>query len=62
MAHTELGLRERRTIATLSNQDMKSICDRLNGTPRKCLGWRTPIEAFREELMKLDSENRRNDP
>ncbi|MEX5564798.1 integrase, partial [Pseudophaeobacter sp. 1A16562] len=27
--------------------------DRLNGTPRKCLGWRTPLEAFREEMMKL---------
>ena len=40
-------------VATLSNRDMKSICDRLNGTPRKCLGWRTPTEAFREELMKL---------
>ncbi|MEC8196900.1 MAG: IS30 family transposase, partial [Pseudomonadota bacterium] len=37
-------------VATLSNRDMKSICDRLNGTPRKCLGWRTPAEAFREEL------------
>lgn len=40
-------------VATLTNRDMKSICDRLNGTPRKCLGWRTPTEAFREELMKL---------
>ena len=40
-------------VAALSNLDMKSICDRLNGTPRKCLGWRTPTEAFREELMKL---------
>ena len=40
-------------VATLSNREMKSICDRLNGTPRKCLGWRTPTEAFREELMKL---------
>jgi IS30 family transposase len=40
-------------VAALSNRDMKSICDRLNGTPRKCLGWRTPTEAFREELMKL---------
>ena len=40
-------------VATLSNRDMKSICDRLNGTPRKCLGWRTPTEAFRDELMKL---------
>ena len=40
-------------VAALSNRDMKAICDRLNGTPRKCLGWRTPTEAFREELMKL---------
>ena len=40
-------------MATLLDRDMKSICDRLNGTPRKCLGWRTPAEAFREELMKL---------
>lgn len=40
-------------IATLTDRDMKSICDRLNGTPRKCLGWKTPTEAFREELMKL---------
>jgi IS30 family transposase len=40
-------------VAALSNRDMKSICDRLNGTPRKCLGWRTPTEAFAEELRKL---------
>ncbi|MFT6445639.1 transposase, IS30 family [Sulfitobacter pontiacus] len=40
-------------VAALTNRDMKSICDRLNGTPRKCLGWKTPTEAFREELMKL---------
>lgn len=40
-------------LAALSNRNMKAICDRLNGTPRKCLGWRTPTEAFSEELMKL---------
>jgi len=40
-------------VAALTNRDMKSICERLNGTPRKCLGWRTPTEVFREELMKL---------
>jgi hypothetical protein len=40
-------------VAALTNRDMKSICDRLNGTPRKCLGWRTPPEAFAEELRKL---------
>ena len=40
-------------VAALSNRNMKAICDRLNGTPRKCLGWRTPMEAFRDEMMKL---------
>ncbi|MEY8800949.1 IS30 family transposase [Leisingera sp. XS_AS12] len=25
-------------VAALSNRSMKAICDRLNGTPRKCLG------------------------
>lgn len=40
-------------VAALSNRNMKAICDRLNGTPRKCLGWRTPTEVFREEMMKL---------
>jgi IS30 family transposase len=40
-------------LAALSNRYMKAICDRLNSTPRKCLGWRTPTEAFREEIMKL---------
>ncbi len=40
-------------VAALSNRYMKAICDRLNGTPRKCLGWRTPTEVFREEMMKL---------
>ncbi|MEY8144775.1 transposase, partial [Falsihalocynthiibacter sp. CO-5D18] len=40
-------------IAAISDRDMKSICDRLNGTPRKRLGWRTPTEAFAEQLRKL---------
>jgi IS30 family transposase len=28
------------------------ICDRLNATPRKCLGWKTPAEVFREKMME----------
>lgn len=40
-------------VAALSNRNMKAICDRLNGTPRKCLGWKTPAEAFRNEMVKL---------
>ena len=40
-------------ISTLSGRDMKAICERLNEIPRKCLGWRTPTEAFAKELKKL---------
>lgn len=40
-------------VAAITERYMKAICDRLNGTPRKCLGWRTPTEAFTEELRKL---------
>lgn len=38
-------------VAALSNRDARAICDRVNGTFRTCLGWRTPSEAFRGELM-----------
>ena len=27
------------------------FCDCLNATPRKCLGWKTPAEVFREKMM-----------
>ena len=30
--------------------EMVALCDRLNATPRKCLGFRTPAEAFRDNL------------
>ncbi|WP_335949504.1 IS30 family transposase [Salipiger bermudensis] len=41
------------SLASLSRPQMKAISERLNATPRKCLGWRTPTEAFREETVKL---------
>ncbi|MFT6024963.1 MAG: IS30 family transposase [Ascidiaceihabitans sp.] len=36
----------------MTDQDMKEICDRLNNTPRKCLGWKTPAEVFREKMLE----------
>ena len=39
-------------IYAISNQSIKLICDRLNATPRKCLGWKTPAEAFRSKLSR----------
>ena len=37
----------------LTNRYLRSICHRLNSTPRKCLGYRTPAEVFESELMEL---------
>jgi len=31
---------------------IKVIGDRLNNTPRKCLGLKTPAEAFKENVLK----------
>jgi transposase, IS30 family len=37
---------------SITDRYLKSICDRLNATPRKCLGYRTPAEVFRDRLME----------
>ncbi|WVX51601.1 IS30 family transposase ISRssp4 (plasmid) [Roseobacter fucihabitans] len=35
-----------------TNRYLRSICDRLNATPRKCLGYQTPAEVFRTKLLE----------
>ena len=40
-------------IARLADAARRSICERLNTTPRKCLGYRTPAEAFRREMRRI---------
>jgi hypothetical protein len=41
-----------RDIRAMSDHDMKMICDHLNNPPRKCLGWKTPAEVFREKILE----------
>jgi len=36
---------------SVSDADLVEICNRLNATPRKCLGYRTPAEVFRKKLL-----------
>jgi IS30 family transposase len=36
---------------TLSDHHLETICARLNATPRKCLGWKTPAEVFKEKVL-----------
>jgi IS30 family transposase len=38
---------------SITDVDLVEICDRLNATPRKCLGYRTPAEIFRKKLLAL---------
>jgi len=35
----------------LTPQHLEVICARLNATPRKCLGWKTPAEVFKEKVL-----------
>ena len=39
--------------AELAEDDLASIMGRLNATPRRCLGYRTPKEAFQDQLAAL---------
>lgn len=42
----------------LTNRYLRSICQRLNSTPRKCLGYRTPAEIFETNLMEIQNRLR----
>ena len=42
-------------VLSVPDRVVRAIQDRLNATPRKCLGWRTPAEAFRDHLMEPPS-------
>lgn len=36
---------------SVTDADLIEICNQLNATPRKCLGYRTPAEVFRKKLL-----------
>lgn len=42
-------------LLELPAEAMIALAQRLNATPRRCLRYRTPAEAFREELQKLET-------
>jgi IS30 family transposase len=43
-------------IADVPDQVLTDLCVRMNNTPRKCLKYRTPKEAFREDLQLLSED------
>jgi IS30 family transposase len=36
---------------SIEHEDLHQVCAHLNATPRKCLGFRTPAEVFRQKLL-----------
>ena len=36
---------------TVTRDDLRRLCAGLNATPRKCLGYRTPAEVFRANII-----------
>lgn len=42
---------------SFSDADLQSLAHRLNNTPRKCLGFKTPAEAFSNRLLRLKCES-----
>ncbi|MGB6228932.1 MAG: hypothetical protein WBF53_02245, partial [Litorimonas sp.] len=41
----------------LTDADIRAVTDRMNATPRKCLGWRTPAEVFAEKMVEIAGSN-----
>ena len=37
----------------MTDADIRAVADQMNATPRRCLGWRTPAEAFAEKMMEI---------
>jgi IS30 family transposase len=42
-----------RNLTELAASELDNIAAKLNATPRRCLGWRTPKEAFEAQLAAL---------
>jgi len=61
MSITRVAPRSERVVprstepTALRHRYLKSICHRLNTTPRKCLGFRTPAEVFKRKLMEIQN-------
>lgn len=47
---------------SFSDADLQHLADRLNNTPRKCLGFQTPAEAFANQMLHLKCESTSRPP
>lgn len=47
-------------LDSLTDEEMSAIIKLINDRPRKCLNWKTPNEAFNEEMNKLIKQKSNN--
>lgn len=50
-------IKKRSSLTQYSDDDIARFVERMNNTPRKCLGFKTPNEVFNELLTKQRSKN-----
>jgi IS30 family transposase len=50
-------LHRKTNLATIDDQLFTQIICRYNNTPRKCLDWKTPAEAFADNMLHFDRES-----
>ena len=43
-------------VLDVTNQEIRSLCERPNTTPRKCLGFQTPKEIFTQHLLAIERQ------
>ena len=55
--YTQLGIEERCAIARLRTEGGSIRLRVYNNTPRKCLGYRTPVEVLREQVLHFECES-----
>jgi IS30 family transposase len=51
------GLPRKTDLATLGDDRFLSLIALYNATPRKCLDWKTPAEAFSAHLLHFERES-----
>ena len=44
-------------LASLSEREFTALLRVYNNTPRKCLGYRTPVEVLREQVLHFECES-----
>lgn len=44
-------------VLDVTNHEIRALCERLNATPRKCLGFQTPKEIFSQHLLAMERQS-----